>query len=245
MSCEEKYDIGPTGSLRDLPSLERPYEKMDNYGVTSLSDTELLAVILRSGRKGYNVVNVARDLLYDEHGFGGLDRLKMMSEEEIRQCPGIGPVKSRQIRAVIEMSNRLACYTGPDQPSMANPKNAARYIMPRMRDLPSEEIRVLLLDSRHRLIRMATVSKGGLNSAVVNPREIFREAVKANAYAIILTHNHPSGSCDPSPADRKATELVIQAGKIIGVEVSDHIVVAREGWVSLRMTTKIWERFEQ
>jgi len=219
-------------TMKEIPQTERPYEKAEKLGISALSDAELLAIILQSGRKGVTVVELSHKVLLDA---GSLDGLFDMSLEELRSIPGIGRVKALNITAALELGQRASAKrAGRKRHKVHGPDDLFAYIESQLRFLPREQFFIIMLDTRNRIIRHVLISSGGLSSSVIQPRDIFREAVKANAAAIVLVHNHPSGDAMPSEADCTSTQRLSEMGQMMGVQVLDHIVVGSEGSLSLR-----------
>ncbi len=234
------------GRMSDLPPQERPFEKIDRLGIKSLSEAELLAVIFRVGTAGANAVETARNLLALEGGSDGkphsLRRLQSLTPEEMAGCPGIGPVKIKQVQAALELADRLQREEVEDRPSLATPEEAVRQLPGDLAYQPVEEIWVLLSDCRNGLIRRINVARGGLSQASVFPREVFREAIRANAAGIIMAHNHPSGDYTASKQDLALTARMIGVGRLVAIPLNDHLIVSAGGWQSLRRETDLWER---
>lgn len=232
--------------LQTVPPDERPHEKLDRLGAASLTSAELLAIILRTGRPGCNVIETARTLLYGgqcetgEREVSALNRLIGMTPEEISGCPGIGPVKTRQVLAAIELGRRMQQARPGLSPDLSSPEAVVQWLSPRLKHQPTEEVWLLLADCHNRLIRPVHISRGGLTSAALHPRDVFREAIRANAYAVVLSHNHPSGDCTPSDSDVRVTRRLLDAGRMLGVQLNDHIIISTGGWCSLRRNTDIW-----
>lgn len=211
--------------IKDLPKILRPREKLLKYGPGKLSNSELLAILLRTGRKGANVVELAKKIL-SRYGSQNLPNLGI---KELQQFPGIGPVKSCEIVACFELGKRLL-----------QRKQAEIYLKPKdvwneLKDLRShkkEHFVIFYLDSRNQEIKRETVSIGSLNANLVHPREVFEPAVKSLAAQIILAHNHPSGDTQPSEDDLEITKRLSEAGKILGIEIVDHVVVTKNGFFS-------------
>ncbi len=239
-------DVNPTPAAADyrkiehLPEELRPYEKMERVGENNLSDVELLAILLRSGKKGKNALDLARDLLFPRDAVGGLSRLRDLSLEELQTWGGVGPVKAGQIKACVELGKRLHHPAPNKSASFSSPETVNELLSAELKFLPVEQVQILLLDVRNRLIRKVIVSQGGLSAAVIQPRDIFREAVRANAAAIVLVHNHPSGCCEASGADHESTRAVKQAGELMGIRLHDHVIIAKDGYYSMRAQTSLW-----
>lgn len=217
-------------TMKELPPSERPYEKAERDGVRSLSHAELLAIILTSGRGGETAVQTAQRLLLKCEGIKGLLET---SPEELRELPGIGRVKAIRVLAAVEIGQRAVAERQAEvRTPAAGPDDVIRHVEATMRYLPREEFHVLLLDTRNRIIKSVRISQGGLAAAVIHPRDIFREAVKANAASLVLVHNHPSGDPSPSRADIESTRKFSELGKMMGIPVLDHVIVGAESSAS-------------
>jgi len=217
--------------IADLDEAERPRERLASHGAQALTNAELLAILLRVGVPGENAIQVGQRLLRE---LGGLRGIHRASYDEVCHCHGIGPAKASQILAAIELGRRLAVEAPEERPEIHNPSNAADLVLYEMGALEQEELRVFLLDTRNRVDRITTVYKGSLNSSQARIGELFKLAIRANAAAIILAHNHPSGDPSPSPDDVTLTRAVVQAGKLLDVEVLDHLVIGKGSFVSLK-----------
>lgn len=216
--------------IRDLPVDLRPRERMVYAGPSALNDAELLAIILRVGVGGENVIRMAERLLTK---FGSVAGLAQASLDELAQQHGMGQAKATQIKAALELGKRLA--TSPaGRPQVRSPGDAANLLMMEMGLLEQEHLRTVLLDTKNYVTRVANVYMGSLNSASVRVGEVFREAIRANAASIIVVHNHPSGDPTPSPEDVHVTELIVEAGQLLDIEVLDHLVIGRNCYVSLK-----------
>ena len=219
-------------TMKDIPESERPYEKAESKGVRTLTNAELIAVLLTTGRTGETAVQTAQKALLMS---GGLSGLLDTSLEELQEVPGIGRVKSIRILAALELGQRAVSDRQRETRASADsPDDVIRYVEASMRYLPREEFHVLLLDTRNRIIKSVRISQGGLASAVIHPRDIFREAVKANAASIVLVHNHPSGDSAPSRADVESTRKFTKLGNMMGIPVLDHIIVGAESSSSFK-----------
>ncbi|MDU0329741.1 RadC family protein [Paenibacillus barengoltzii] len=217
--------------LRDLPSEERPRERMIKYGAGALSHAELLAILLRTGTRQESAVHMAQRLLAE---LGGLRGLVDVSLEEMTSLKGIGPAKAVQLKAGIELGQRLAKSRLPDQAVIRSPHDAAELLMEQMRYLQKEHFVCLFLNTKNHVIAQETLSIGSLNASIVHPREVFRAAIKCSSASVVCAHNHPSGDPTPSPEDIRMTRRLCEAGEIIGIDVLDHIVIGDGKFVSLK-----------
>ncbi len=218
--------------IRDLPDSERPRERLLAAGAQALSEAELLAIILRTGVRGTSAIALAQHLLST---FGGLRGLARTTPLELQQrVKGLGPAKAAQLMAALEIGRRLARATPDERPKVTSPEDAATLLMPDMAHLEQEVMRVILLDTRNHVMGITTVYRGSLNTAVVRVGELFRDAVRTNAAAIIVAHNHPSGDPTPSPEDVRVTRDLVAAGRLLDIKVLDHLVIGHNRWVSLR-----------
>ena len=216
----------PIYRIQDLDQNERPRERLAEYGPSALSEAELLAIILRVGVPGESAVMVGNRLL---KSFNGLLGLHKASYEEVCQQHGLGKAKAAQIKAAIEIGNRLAKQGIAEDQKTAfhSPEEVAQYVQYEMAALDQEQLRVILLDTRNRLQKVIHLYTGSLNSSTVRIGELFKDAIRHNAASIILVHNHPSGDPSPSPEDINLTKAAVQAGKLLDIEVLDHIVIGR------------------
>ncbi len=217
--------------ITDLDRGERPRERLAALGAEALSNAELVAILLRSGIEGVNAVQLARQILVDVGGLVGLHRVPY---EELCRRKGIGPAKAAQVKAAIELGRRLSVATPEERPAIQSPEDAAALLLYEMGALEQEHLKVLLLDTRNRLIRMVEVYRGSLNSSMIRVGEVFRDAVRANANAILVAHNHPSGDPTPSPEDVAVTRAMVEAGRLLDIELLDHIVIGKNRFVSLK-----------
>lgn len=217
--------------IRDLPVDLRPRERMVYAGPAALSTAELLAIILRVGGRGENVIRMAERLLTHFHGIAGLAQASL---DELAHQHGVGQAKATQIKAALELGKRLQIASPQERPQVRGPEDVANLLMLEMGLLEQEHLRTVLLDTKNYVIRVANIYVGSLNSASVRVGEIFREAIRANCASIIVVHNHPSGDPTPSPEDVRVTELMIEAGKLLDIDVLDHLVIGRNRYVSLK-----------
>ncbi len=217
--------------ITDLDSSDRPRERLLNLGATSLSNAELIAILLRAGIEGMNVLQLAQKLLLD---LGGLTGLHQAPLEALCERRGIGPAKASQLKAAIELGRRLSIASPQERPVIQSPEDAASLLLYEMGALEQEHLRVLLLDTRNRVLRTVEVYRGSLNSSMIRIGEIFREAIRMNAAAIIVAHNHPSGDPTPSPEDVRVTKALVESGELMDIEVLDHLIIGKNRYVSLK-----------
>ncbi len=221
-------------TMRDLPEDDRPYEKMLKNGSDTLTESELLAIIIRSGSRHETALSLCQRLM-QRNRENGLEFLRESSLEELMAFPGIGRVKAIQIRAAVELGLRVSyCRKYHARIQIRKPEDALELLEPEMINLPHDELRLILLDIRNRIIRICRICKGGLATAVIYPRDLFREAVKANAAALIMAHNHPSGESTPSSDDLATTRKMVEMGEMMGIKVVDHLILAAGGSISLK-----------
>jgi DNA repair protein RadC len=217
--------------IKDLPENERPQEKLLRYGPEILSNGELLAVILRTGIKSENVVQLSSRIIAES---GGLNGVLKSSEEDFKKIKGIGETKAAQLLALVEISKRFKAFKSGDKYKITKPQDAAEYVMEEMKSLNKEYLRILMLNTKKIIISIKDVSIGTLNSSMVHPREVFIEAIKKSADSIIVCHNHPSGDPSPSREDINITYRLKECGKLLGIEVVDHIIIGDGNYVSLK-----------
>lgn len=220
-----------TPMIRDMPVMERPRERFMQVGPRAMSTTELLAITLRTGVGGENVLRLAERLLAHFNGLSGLARATV---RELMTVKGIGPAKAVEVKAALELGRRLLAAAPEERPRVTSPGDAANLLMTEMMLLEQEQLRVVLLDTRNYVLDVHTVYQGSLNTSVVRVGELFRHAIKDNAAAIIVTHNHPSGDPAPSPEDVHVTRQIVRAGKLLDIELLDHIIIGRQRYISLK-----------
>ncbi|MBI2850580.1 MAG: DNA repair protein RadC [Chloroflexi bacterium] len=219
-------------TIHDLPVSERPRERLQKFGADALSVQEILALILGRGIAGESVTATAQRLL---SRFGNIRGIAGASLEELTQVKGIGLAKAAQIKAAFELANRLdGDAESIDRTLVKTPDEAFNLVKKQLQNKKKEHFVVLLLDTRSQLIKSAEVSIGSLDSSIVHPREVFKEAVSASAASVILAHNHPSGNPEPSSDDIKLTKRLAQAGEMMGIEVLDHIIIGNKKFLSLK-----------
>lgn len=222
-----------TVMVRDLPEEERPREKLIRQGAASLSDTELLAILLRTGTSSVSVLHLAEEVLA-KYQDKGLVSIMNISPQEIASVHGVGLAKAATIVAAVELGRRLSTRAAQKQEKIEGPEDVARYASPLLRFEQKEHFLVMLLDVRNRVLAMPTISIGSLTASVAHPREIFREAIRYSAANMILIHNHPSGDPTPSREDVRITKQMMKAGEIMGIPVLDHVIIAGDGFLSLK-----------
>ena len=219
--------------MKKIPDMERPYEKCQRFGASALSDAELLAVVLRTGSHGENVIGLAQRILYrsGEDGILGLHRFSM---EQLVKIRGIGKVKAIQLICILELARRLSKASVSESLSFTSPASIAEYYMEDLRHESQEVMKLIMINSKGRLISETEISKGTVNASLITPREIFIEALLRQAVAVVAMHNHPSGDPTPSSEDILLTKRIKEAGSIIGVELLDHIIIGNNCYISLR-----------
>lgn len=223
--------ISISQKILDLPENERPVERLFRYGADSISNTELLAILLRSGTASENVLSLSSKLI---SGTGGLNELLNSSYEDLIAYRGIGKTKAAQIIAISEIAKRFKSYKSGDKQNISNPKDAAELIMDSLRYLKKECLKVILLNTKNIVISIVDVSIGSLNSSIVHPREVYFEAIRRSSASIIICHNHPSGDPTPSCEDVHVTKRLKESGKLLGIELIDHIIIGDGKYVSLK-----------
>jgi DNA repair protein RadC len=217
--------------IKDIEASQRPRERLEKQGASALNDAELIAILLRVGMKGASAVQIAQKLLFR---FGGLPGLQRVTFTELCDQEGVGPAKAAQIKAAIELGKRLAQYSPEEKPLISSPQDVANQVQYKMAGLEQEELWVLLLDTRNRLLRIEQLYRGSLNASSVRLAEIFKGGIRHNAASLIIVHNHPSGDPSPSPEDVNLTRTLIEAGKMLEMPVLDHVIVAVKGVASIK-----------
>lgn len=218
--------------ITDLPSADRPRERLAEVGAGNLSNPELLAILLRIGAKGENAVRLAERML---NALGGLTGLHRASYNDLCNVKGIGPAKAAQLKAALELGERIARSGPVERRVISSPADAANLIMYELSALDQEYLYVIHLDTRNRVIGSPReVYHGSLNTSLIRVAEVFSEAVKVNAAGIIVAHNHPSGDPSPSPEDVAVTRALVEAGKLLDIDVLDHLVIGQHRFVSLK-----------
>ena len=220
-----------------MAAQDRPRERLAREGADALSNAELIAILLRTGLPGYSAIHIAQQLLAK---FGTLDALARAPLEELLQVKGVGRDKAVTLKAAFTLARKMATEMRAESPLLDTPERIADLLREESRPQDVEQFRVVLLNTRRRLIGLETISQGTLDTLLVHPREVFKRAIAANASAVVLVHNHPSGDPTPSEADIKVTRDLIRAGQLLKIEVLDHVIIGRrtmerqKDYVSLR-----------
>lgn len=217
--------------LKDLPEDLLPRERLFQVGPEMLSNKEVLAILLRTGLKGENVLDFAERLLIEAGGLAGLAR---MNVHELTQLYGLGQAKAAELKAALELGRRSVSADPMTRPVVNSPQDIAHLVMEEMRYLDREHFRVVCLSTKNHVLGISGISMGSLNSSLVHPRECFKEAIRRNSNAIILLHNHPSGDPTPSREDLEVTRRLTDGGQILGIEVLDHVIIGDNRYISLK-----------
>ena len=213
---------------------ERPYEKLEMYGERSLSNAELIAIIIKSGTRNESSVSIAQKILaLEKNGENNLRFLQNISIKEFMSIKGIGKVKALQLKAICELTKRMSKPIDTNQVQINSPKDVADLLTDEMRFEKREIVKAIILNSKNTIVKIVDVCYGGTNSAVLKPKDVLQEAIKLGLPKIILVHNHPSGDPTPSKSDFEFTERLVQASKIMGIELLDHIVIGDYGFCSI------------
>lgn len=224
--------MNQTYKMKDMAEEERPYEKCLRYGAGRLSNVELLAVLLRTGTKGMNSLELAKSILEAPSGEESLLNIHQITLQKLKRLRGIGKVKAVQILCLSELAKRLAKASAKEGLVFHLPVTIAEYYMEEMRHQKQEHMKLLMLDTKSKLLGESNISKGTVNASLVSPRELFIEALDCGAVSIILLHNHPSGDPTPSQADILFTKRVKEAGELIGISLLDHIIIGNNCYIS-------------
>jgi DNA repair protein RadC len=218
-------------TMKETPADDRPREKLRLRGTAALTDAELLAIVLNTGVRGESVVQVAQRLLAEYGGLNGLVRADVV---DLERQHGLGEAKAAKLKATMALADRIKKISPVDRPQIQTPEDVFEMLGTEMAALDHEQLRVLLLDTKNRVLRVATVYQGSVNSAQVRVAEIFKDAIRQNAPGIVVIHNHPSGDPTPSSADISLTTEINRGGQILGIDVVDHLIVGRGQFRSLR-----------
>jgi len=216
--------------MKDVAPHDRPREKLERLGALALGDNELLALVLGSGSRGGDALALANRLIEQAGGLHGLTRI---DSGQLRRVSGVGRARAAQIVAAVELGRRTLVRGVAERPRLRTPRELAAYLLPQYGASAVEQFGLVMFDTKHRVIRIKIISTGSLDTTVVHPREVFREAAAASAAAIVLFHNHPSGDPSPSPDDLVLTQRMVSAGTIMGIDVVDHLILADQQYVSL------------
>jgi DNA repair protein RadC len=217
--------------MKAIAPHDRPREKLSRVGARSLGDNELLAIVLGQGRPDASALDLANAVLAAADGVAGLARA---AHDDLTRIHGIGSARAAQVLAAVELGRRTVAHAGCTRVQMTSPRTAADYLLPLYGNRPVEQFGVLLLDTKHRVLRSTVLSIGTLDASIVHPREVFREAVAGGAAAIVLFHNHPSGDPEPSREDTRLTERLMAAGALMGIDVIDHVILGDARYFSYR-----------
>ncbi|RKL65908.1 hypothetical protein CR203_17700 [Salipaludibacillus neizhouensis] len=217
--------------IRDVPKSERPRERLVRDGPQALSNQDLIALLLGSGTKSESVIQLSARVI--QH-FDGLKLLKEASIKELMDIRGIGEAKAVQLKAALELGRRIHQYPAEDRYVIRSPEDVSNYMMEEMRHLQQEHFICLYLNTKNQVIHKQTIFIGSLNASIVHPREVFKEAFRYSAASIICLHNHPSGDPSPSKEDIDVTKRLIESGRMIGIEVLDHIIIGDHRFISLK-----------
>lgn len=231
-NLEVKLEGDKRYTIKDLPLSERPQEKLISYGVESLSNAELLALIIKIGNLEETAVEVAQKILNKDNR--GIAYLSDVTLQELMQVKGIGESKASQILAAIEIGKRLNRVGPQDKIKVSSPIVLVNLLMDEMRYLCKEYFKIAILDTKNQILSIETISIGTLNASIVHPRDVYKVAIKKNANSIILIHNHPSGDPNPSNEDISITNRLIDAGNLIGIKVLDHIIIGDNKYISFK-----------
>jgi len=218
-------------TIHDLPRPERPRERLQRFGPEALSAQELLALVIGRGIPKKSVMNIAQELLTR---FGNIKAISQATIEELSQVKGIGLAKAAQIKACFELGKREELEPEQKDFDIKNPESVVKAIRASIKDKAKEHFKLILLNPRNKIIGISTISIGTLNASLVHPREVFKDAIIHSAASVVLAHNHPSGDPEPSEDDLKITKKLVDSGKILGVEVIDHIIIAKNGFKSFK-----------
>ncbi len=225
------HTMVPGRAIRELPITERPRERLELRGAAGLTSAELIALVWSSGTRGRSAVDLADDAIVRYEGLSGLARA---TELELKVLPGIGDAKAAQLIAAFELGRRMLADWPAARPIVRSPRDIADRLILQMGRLEREELRVVLLDTKNHVLRVATVYQGNVSSSLVRVGELYRDAVRLNASGVILVHNHPSGDPTPSPDDLHLTATALAAGRLLDIQLLDHLVIGHDAFVSLR-----------
>lgn len=217
--------------MKKIATHDRPREKLRQHGAGALGDNELVAIVIGNGQARASALDLANAILDNT---GGVESLARALHDDLTRVPGIGPARAAQVLAAVELGRRTLTRAGRQRVQVTSPRAVAELLLPLYGNRPVEQFGVVLLDTKHRVMRTTVVTVGTLNASIVHPREIFREATAAGAAAIVVFHNHPSGDPEPSKDDVALTRRLVAAGVLMGIDVIDHIVLANVGYCSMK-----------
>ena len=215
--------------MKEVAPHDRPREKLERLGPAALGDNELVALVLGSGARGRDVLELANAVLEE---CGGLHGLTRAAAADLLRITGVGGARAAQVLAAVELGRRTLVRVHADRPRLNTPRQLASYLLPQHGSRPVEQFGIVMLDTKHRLLQIRLVSTGSLDSTVAHPREVFREAIAGRAAAIVLFHNHPSGDPRPSADDLALTARLAEAGQVVGIDVLDHLILADQRYYS-------------
>ncbi len=218
-------------TIKEMPEEVRPRERLILVGPESLSNSELLAILLRTGTHKETAIDLAHKVLKQ---VGGLQNFAKTSVEQLNEIKGIGLAKGAQLKAAIELGKRIATSSEDNKVTIRSPQDVSFLVMEEMRHLDREHFRVVYLNTKNHVLGIETISVGSLNASIVHPRELFKKAILKSSAALILLHNHPSGDPKPSKEDIEVTKRMIEAGKILGIEILDHVIIGDNKYTSLK-----------
>jgi DNA repair protein RadC len=222
--------------MKTVAPHDRPREKLRCHGAAALGDNELVAIVLGNGQANASALDLANTLLA---GVGGLESLARAHHDELTRVPGIGTARAAQVLAAVELGRRTLTRAGRQRVQVTTPRMVAELLLPLYGNRPVEQFGVVLLDTKHRVMRTAVLAVGTLNSSIVEPRDVFREAAIGGAAAIVMFHNHPSGDPSPSPEDVDLTRRLVAAGMLIGIDVIDHVILGEHRYFSFKETARL------
>jgi DNA repair protein RadC len=217
--------------MKEIATHDRPREKLRQHGAGALGDNELVAIVIGNGQARASALDLANSIL---DSAGGVESLARALHDDLTRVAGIGPARAAQVLAAVELGRRTLTRAGRQRVQVTSPRSVAELLLPLYGNRPVEQFGVVLLDSKHRVMRTTVVTVGTLDASIVHPREIFREATAAGAAAIVVFHNHPSGDPEPSKEDLALTRRLVRAGLLMGIEVIDHIVLANVRYCSMK-----------
>ncbi len=234
MKSEKNKEADKSFTIHDLPVTERPRERLQRFGTEALSAQELLAVLMGRGIAGESVMVTAQRLLSQ---FGTVKGIACATVEELAGIKGIGTAKACQLKAAFELAARMTSPTeNEEKPVVKTPEDAVAVMQGRLKDKKKEYFVALLLDTRNQLIKIAEISIGSLDSSIVHPREVFKEAISASSASVVFIHNHPSWDTRPSDEDIQMTKRLVQVGELVGIDVLDHVIIGGKNYLSLKRT---------